>query len=380
MLQTLKSYEMKKIFTLLLTLLTSSFFAQQTITGTVTNEKGEPLVGASVWIKGTTQGTLADSNGNYVIKTALYNAFLSFSFAGMQPYTKEIGDSKTINAVLGETTLPEFVAVGYGSCIRTCKSICSTMIEYNSFSAQYTTFTDKSTLTFQILGNPFTDRFALDIKSLTDEKAVIAIHNIEGKLIKTLQTNLYQGENRVEICDLNHLLSGLYTVSINLIQQKELPQVIEKSIIKTIPNELFKKIKSLYPEYLKYPNNKVLPLSKEQYQLLIQSNKLAENIGKVKTEIAAINPKYDSWDIETDAIVEEADEDLYPHYKKVMTQIFNEYREIMTHKAFKAYQIQEEYDIEDFDMTLLFEQNAIQLVQKEVIKKKIIYSQIVVKM
>ncbi len=371
---------MKKTFTLLLILFSFNLFAQHTISGTVTNEKGEPLVGASVWIKGTTQGTLADSNGNYSIKAAKNNAFLSFSFAGMQPSTKEIGDLKILNAVLGETTLDEFVAIGYGGCLRICRSICGVMLESNSLSAQYTSFSEKPTLKFQVLGNPFTNHFALDIKSETDEKAVISLYNIEAKLVKSLEINLYEGDNRVKMNDLSNLSSGLYSVSVNLIQQNELPQVIEKSSVKTIPQELFNKITALHPEFRKYPNNEVLPLSKEQYQLLIQSNKLMEYIGKVKSDIKTINPNYDSWDIESDAIVEEADEDLYPNYKKEMTQIFSEYRDIMTNTVFKANRKQEVYDIEDFDISQFFKSNNILLIQKEVIIKKTFYTQMVVKM
>ncbi len=371
---------MKKNFTLLMTLLVCSMFAQRTITGTVTSEKGETLAGASVWIKGSTHGTIADSNGNYTIKAVANNAFLSFSFAGMQPSTKEISDSKTINAVLGETTLDEFVAIGDGG-FRTCNRIqCGIMIQSNSFSARYTTFTEKPTLELRTLGNPFTNHFALEIKSEADEKAFISLYNIEGKLVKILETNLYQGDNRLEMNDLSNLASGFYSASVHLISKNESPQIIEKSTVKTIPNELFKKITALHPEYLKYPNNEVLPLSNEQYLLLIQANRLTENIGKVKLDITSINPDYDSWDIETDAIVEEADEDLYPNYKKEMTQIFNEYREIMTNTAFKDHKIKEVYDIEDFDISHLFKYNNILLIQKEVITKKRVYTHRVVKM
>ncbi len=370
---------MKKIFTLFCFFLTFHLYAQQTITGTVTNEKGETLVGASVWIKGTTQGTLSDEKGNYTIKTDKNNAFLSFSFAGMQPSTKEIGDSKTINAVLGETTLDEFVVIDYGSCIRTCKIQCGFIIEFNSFSARFNTFTEKPTLELRTLGNPFTNHFALEIKSETDEKAVVSLYNIEGKLVKGFETNLNQGDNRLEMNDLSNLASGFYNVSVNLISKNESPEIIEKSSVKTIPNELFKKITALNPQLLKYPNNEVLPLSKTQYELLIQSDKLEENIGKVKSDIMMLNPNYDSWDIESDAYVEEADQNLYPNYKKEMTKIFFEYRHIMTNSVFKEIKKPEDYDIEDFESALFFKSNNILLIQNEVISKKKVYSQVLVK-
>ena len=371
---------MKKTFTLLLTLFAFSVFAQKTIIGTVTSEKGEPLVGASVWIKGTTLGTLADENGHFSLKTDKDDTFLSFSFAGMQPITKEISDSKMINAVLGETTLDTFVVIGYGGCIRKCNIRCFVILESNSFSAQHTTFQEKSTLELRTLGNPFKDFFAIDIKSETDEKAIVSLYNIEGKMIKSLKTNLFQGNNRVEMNDISNLPAGLYNVSVNLIQQNDMPQIIEKSAVKAIPNELFKKIQSLNPEFLKYPNHKVLPLSKSQYELLFRANTMMENIGKVKDKVIAVNPKYDSWDIESDAIVEEADEDIYPSYRKEMTQIFNEYQAIMTNSAFKDNKNEKEYDIEDFDSALFFKSNNIMLIQKEIISRKKDYSHVLVKM
>jgi len=57
------------------------------VTGRVTDEEGEPLVGATVWEKGTGQGTVSDFNGNYFIK-ASKGSTLVFSFIGLQ--TKEV--------------------------------------------------------------------------------------------------------------------------------------------------------------------------------------------------------------------------------------------------------------------------------------------------
>ena len=52
---------MKKIFTLLmLAMLSVGLYAEQTVSGVVVDAKGEPVIGASIQAKGTTQGTISD--------------------------------------------------------------------------------------------------------------------------------------------------------------------------------------------------------------------------------------------------------------------------------------------------------------------------------
>src|ERR1035437_7628388 len=61
---------------------------QLKITGTVTDEKGNPQLGVTVQVKGTTTGTLSDATGKYTISNVPQNATLIFSFIGMT--TQEI--------------------------------------------------------------------------------------------------------------------------------------------------------------------------------------------------------------------------------------------------------------------------------------------------
>jgi hypothetical protein len=57
---------------------------QQTkVSGTVTDEKGNPLVGVTVLVKGTTNGTITDASGKYTINNVPQNVTLVFSFVGM---------------------------------------------------------------------------------------------------------------------------------------------------------------------------------------------------------------------------------------------------------------------------------------------------------
>ncbi|MFK7922190.1 MAG: carboxypeptidase-like regulatory domain-containing protein [Bacteroidia bacterium] len=61
----------------------------KTITGTMTNEKGKPLAGGTVILKGTAKGTLTDNNGAYSIDANVGDV-LAFSYVGNDPFTLEI--------------------------------------------------------------------------------------------------------------------------------------------------------------------------------------------------------------------------------------------------------------------------------------------------
>jgi len=90
---------------------------QKSLSGRVTDNSGGPLPGVSVVIKGTTTGTITDSNGNYTLSNFSENPSLLFSFLGMKTQEVLIGNKVTINIVLEEesTGLDELVVVGYGT-------------------------------------------------------------------------------------------------------------------------------------------------------------------------------------------------------------------------------------------------------------------------
>ena len=78
----------RQVLLLLFSLFAIVGFAQQrTVTGTVVSaEDGLPVIGASVHVKGTSQGATTDLDGKYSIKVN-ENASLTFSYVGMQPKT-----------------------------------------------------------------------------------------------------------------------------------------------------------------------------------------------------------------------------------------------------------------------------------------------------
>lgn len=90
---------------------------QKRISGKVTDSSGIPLPGVSVAVKGTTRGTITDSDGNYSLTNVSSDAVLVFSFVGMKMQEIQVSGNQTINVKLTEETLgiEEVVAIGYGT-------------------------------------------------------------------------------------------------------------------------------------------------------------------------------------------------------------------------------------------------------------------------
>lgn len=89
--------------------------AQNLITGSVTDAKGEELPGVNIVLKGTTKGTITSYDGKYSIAPENNASILVFSYLGYQPKEVKVGNQKVINVVLEEesTALNEVVVVGY---------------------------------------------------------------------------------------------------------------------------------------------------------------------------------------------------------------------------------------------------------------------------
>lgn len=110
---------MKKFFIIygIILFVSASLFGQDIrITGTVTDAaNGETIPGASVVVKGTTQGSITDIDGRYEITTSS-NAVLVFSFVGMKTKEVSVGGKTVINVTLESDMvgLEEVVVVGYG--------------------------------------------------------------------------------------------------------------------------------------------------------------------------------------------------------------------------------------------------------------------------
>ncbi len=90
---------------------------QKSVSGKVTDTSGGSLPGVSVVVKGTTTGTITDSNGNYILSNVPGNSILQFSFVGMKLHEVNVGNEPIINTVMEEEVfgIEEVVAIGYGT-------------------------------------------------------------------------------------------------------------------------------------------------------------------------------------------------------------------------------------------------------------------------
>jgi len=84
----------------LIAMFATSALAQKTVTGVVSDDSGEPLPGASVVIKGTTQGVITDLDGNYSISVPGDASILIFSFVGMETQEVVVGSQSVINVTM----------------------------------------------------------------------------------------------------------------------------------------------------------------------------------------------------------------------------------------------------------------------------------------
>lgn len=87
------------------------------VVGNVVDATGEPVIGASVMVNGTTNGAVTDIDGNYTLTDVPSNAEITISYIGYQPMTLKATDDKLANVTLQEDNkvLNEVVVVGYGT-------------------------------------------------------------------------------------------------------------------------------------------------------------------------------------------------------------------------------------------------------------------------
>ena len=88
--------------------------------GKVTDSHGEPLIGATVMIKGTDTGTVTDLDGNFVLRSSKKTAKIEISYIGYQTKIVEAELNKTISVELKEDSemLDDVVVIGYGTVRR----------------------------------------------------------------------------------------------------------------------------------------------------------------------------------------------------------------------------------------------------------------------
>ncbi len=102
---------------LLLSVVCFMAYAQKTVTGTVKDATGEPMIGVSVVVDGTSIGGVTDLDGNFTIQKVPNSGVLKFSYVGYKEQKVSVAGKNSLDIVLQEDAmgLDEVVVVGYGT-------------------------------------------------------------------------------------------------------------------------------------------------------------------------------------------------------------------------------------------------------------------------
>lgn len=165
------------------------------ITGIVKDAAGEPVIGANVMEKGTTNGTVTDVEGRFSLNVASDNATLVISYIGYASTEMTVKEQSSVNIILKEDSeaLDEVVVVGYGTqkkstltgAVSSVKSEQLTVAPVanvtNSLSGKL-----PGLITQQSSGMPGSDAAKLSIRGFGD--ALVIVDGVEGSL-STLDPN-----------------------------------------------------------------------------------------------------------------------------------------------------------------------------------------------
>ncbi|MGQ1947302.1 TonB-dependent receptor [Geofilum sp. OHC36d9] len=159
------------------------------ISGRVVDSTGDALPGVSVFEKGTTNGTITNSEGIYTLTNFSSDAILIFSFIGMKDQEVPVAGQTTINVVMVEEaiTIDEVVAIGYGtrrksSLAGAISSVQSKDLTIAPISSASNALTGRlpGLITVQSEGRPGADAATLNIRGFGNP--LVIVDGVEGDL------------------------------------------------------------------------------------------------------------------------------------------------------------------------------------------------------
>lgn len=114
-------------------------YSKKTLTGVVTDDRGNPVIGATVIVKGTSEGTITDLNGKFNIE-ASPKAVLKVTYIGFQPMEVGVNNERDIKISLMESAkaLDDVVIVGYGTQKKKDLTGAISVVSSKEFEAQST--------------------------------------------------------------------------------------------------------------------------------------------------------------------------------------------------------------------------------------------------
>jgi len=175
--------------------------AKKTITGKVTDSNGSSLPGVTVVVKGTTNGSITDSEGNYNLAKISGDAILVFSFIGMKAQEISIAGKSSINIIMQEETfgIDEVVAVGYGTQKRETLTGSISAVKSNELLKAPVTNVSNSLggrlaglVSVTSSGEPGYDGTTLRIRgsnTFNDNSVLIVVDGVPGRSLERIDPN-----------------------------------------------------------------------------------------------------------------------------------------------------------------------------------------------
>ncbi len=253
---------------------------QKTVSGRVNDSSGAPLPGVSVVVKGTTNGTITDSNGNYSIPNVMGNEIMQFSFVGMKMQEIAVENRITINVILADESigLEEVIAVGYGTQKKATLTGSITAVKgdvlQKSTSANFSNALAGQLPGLVVIsrtGEPGNDGSTLRIRganTLGDNSPLIVVDGIANRsldrldpssiesvtVLKDASAAIYgaQAANGVILVTTKRGLTGKPTIQLSLSQGWNTPTVLPKMTNSATYATLINEIKTAAGQPLRY--------------------------------------------------------------------------------------------------------------------------------
>ena len=159
------------------------------ISGKIVDEAGNPLIGVSVVLQGTTLGTITDVNGNFLLRVPLDAKVLVFSYVGMKTQEIDISDKISVNITMEEESIgmEEVVVVGYGtqrkeSIVGAISQIDNQVLMESGISNVTNAIAGKlsGVLTIQSSGQPGLDHAEIVIRGLSSWNSSLPLVLVDG--------------------------------------------------------------------------------------------------------------------------------------------------------------------------------------------------------
>ena len=112
--------------------------SQQSITGTITSDDGQPLPGATIIVTGTDNGTTSDFDGNFTLNDVPEDATLTVTYIGFNSLIVDVNGQSTFNLSLTESAeaLSEVVVTGYSTERRVDLTGAVSVVELDAIEGQ----------------------------------------------------------------------------------------------------------------------------------------------------------------------------------------------------------------------------------------------------